>query len=56
MRQEFADTAGRLGGQALEHFLEIAIRIMAVELSGLDQAHDHGRWRGLYSSHNKVGN
>jgi len=43
MRQEFLDATGRLSRQSFEYVFEIAIRIVAIELGGLDQAHDHGR-------------
>lgn len=39
MRQQFLDPAGRLGWQAIEYVLEVAMRIVAVELRRLDQAH-----------------
>lgn len=42
MRQQFFETARGLRGQALEHILEVAIWIVAVELCELDQAHDGG--------------
>lgn len=41
MRQEFLDPARRLRRQALAHVLKIPVRIVTVELGGLDQAHDH---------------
>lgn len=40
MRQEFLDATGRVSRQPFEHVLEIAIRIVTIELGGLDQAHD----------------
>jgi hypothetical protein len=42
MRQQFFDSTGGLGRQALEDVLEIAVRIVSVEFHGLDQAHDGG--------------
>ncbi len=39
MRQELVDSAGFVHGQAREHVLQVGVRIVAVELSGLDQAH-----------------
>ena len=42
MREQFVKSAGGLGWEALEDVFEVAIRIMSVELRGLDQAHDGG--------------
>ena len=42
MRQEIFEAAGALSRQSLEHVFKVSIRIVAVELGGLDQAHDHG--------------
>ena len=42
MWEEFLDTAGGLGRQTLEDVLEVAIRVVSVELGCLDQAHDGG--------------
>lgn len=39
VRQQFFDPAGRLGWQPIKHVLEAAMRIVAVELRRLDQAH-----------------
>jgi len=41
-RRLFSESTGGLGGQALEHVLELAIRIVAVESGQLDEAHDNG--------------
>jgi hypothetical protein len=35
MRQQFIDATGRMSRQPFEYILEIAIRIVAVELRGL---------------------
>lgn len=40
MRQQLTDTAVGPGRQPVHHILEIGIRIKAVELGRLDQAHD----------------
>ena len=40
MRQQFSNTAGGLSGQACEDILQIGIRIMPIELGGLNQRHD----------------
>ena len=40
MRQQFLKAAGGLRRQALHDVLEVDVRIMPVELGGLDQAHD----------------
>ena len=42
MRKQFLESTGRLRRQSLKHVLEIAIRIMSIELGGLDEAHDVG--------------
>lgn len=41
-RQQRVDLAGALSRQALEHVLEVGVRIVAVELGRLDQARDGG--------------
>ena len=40
MWQELVNAASRVSRQALEHVLEIAVRIVSVELRGLYEAHD----------------
>ena len=40
MWKEIFESTGGLSGKALEHVLEIAIRIMPVQLGGLDETHD----------------
>ena len=42
MREKFFEPTGGLGRQALEHVLEVTVRIVSVELRGLDSAHDVG--------------
>lgn len=42
VRQQLLEPTRRLGWQALQDVLEVAMRIMSVELRGLDQAHDGG--------------
>lgn len=42
MRQQFLETTGGLSRQAFEYVLEVAVRIVPIELRGLDQAHDGG--------------
>ncbi len=42
MRQQFADTAYRLDRQASQDILQIGQRFMAIDLCGLDEAHDAG--------------
>jgi hypothetical protein len=54
MREQLCKSTGRLGRQALKDVLEVAVRVVAVELGGLYAAHDHcttltgaaGRWIG----------
>jgi hypothetical protein len=38
--EQFSKSTGRLRRQALENIPEIAVRIVSVELCGLNQAHD----------------
>jgi len=40
MGQQLADHAVALRGQPSQHISEVGIRVMAVELGALDQAHD----------------
>jgi hypothetical protein len=40
MRKQFFKSAGGLSWETLEDVFEIAVRIMSVELRGLDEAHD----------------
>ena len=42
MRQELVDPARGLSRQTLEYVFEITIRVVSVELRGLDQTHDVG--------------
>ena len=42
MWQQFADEASFVRRQALQHILQVRMRVEPVELGGLDQAH-HGR-------------
>ena len=42
MREEFIDPTIRLDRQALEYILQIAVRIVSVELGGLDETHYGG--------------
>jgi hypothetical protein len=39
MRQEFSVAAGRLAREPLEYTLQVSVRIVAVELGGLNQTH-----------------
>ena len=48
VRKQFAETVGRLGRQALEEILEVAVRIEPVDLGGLDLA--SRRPRGEYAA------
>ena len=43
MRQEFGDQMVFVRGQALQHILEVSVRIVAVEPGALNQAHDGSR-------------
>ena len=40
MWQEIVDEACGLSGQAIQHVLEITVRIVPIEFGGLDEAHD----------------
>src|SRR5665213_3937061 len=40
MRHQLLESAGGLRRQTLKDILEVAVRIVSVELGGLDQAHD----------------
>jgi hypothetical protein len=42
MRQEIVNATCRVSWQAFKHVRQVAIRIVAVEFGGLDQAHDYG--------------
>jgi hypothetical protein len=42
VREQFFKSTGRLSREAFENVLETAIRIMIVQLGGLDEAHDVG--------------
>ena len=42
MRQQFFNLAVLLRGQALQHILQIGIRIMPIELGALNQTHHSG--------------
>jgi hypothetical protein len=42
VRQQLLETASGLGRQTLQDIFEVAIRVVAVELRRLDQAHDSG--------------
>src|ERR1700723_3818203 len=42
MREKITESTGRLSRETLEDVLEVAIRIVSVELGGLDEAHDVG--------------
>ncbi len=42
MRKQLSQFTGRLRRKAFEDVFEVAMRIMSVELRGLDQAHDVG--------------
>src|SRR5262249_29510851 len=47
MRKKLVYTTRRMGRGELEHVLEITLRIVAVELGGLDEGHDyHGALAG----------
>ena len=43
MRQEFGDLMVFMRGQVCQHILQARIRVMTVELSALNQAHDLSR-------------
>lgn len=40
MRQQFLDPTGRLRGQPLQHVLEVGVRIVAIDVGRVHQAHD----------------
>jgi hypothetical protein len=42
MRQQLVDRAGSMRWQAHQYVFEVGVRIMAIELGGLDQTHDGG--------------
>lgn len=43
MRQQLADLTGPVRGQSPQHFAQVGMRIVPMELGRLDQAHDGGR-------------
>ena len=43
MRQEFSDQMVFVRGQALQHILEVGVRVVPVESGALNQAHDCSR-------------
>ena len=42
MRKQVFESTGGLGRQTLQHVFQIVIRIVSIELGGLDQAHHGG--------------
>lgn len=42
MRQQFIESTGRLGWQALQHVAQIPVGFLTAELRGLYQTHDDG--------------
>jgi hypothetical protein len=41
MWQQFVDATGRMSGQAFEHVLQVAIRIVSVEFAGSCRGPDY---------------